>query len=82
MSLISEEDYVEMEKNADCRHEYVDGYIYAMAGSSRPHNKIALNIGVILHQQVKGTPYGVYMSDNNSLPQQKDKRGFGFASSE
>jgi len=41
----------------------VNGYIYAMAGGSRSHNKIALNIGFALHSQVKGTSCDVYMRD-------------------
>jgi len=61
--LLSEDDYLEMEEVSKIRHEYVDGYIYAMAGGSRSHNKIAMNIGSALHQYVKGTACDVYMSD-------------------
>lgn len=63
MSLISEEDYLKMEENAAIRHEYVDGYIYAMAGGSKSHNKISGNLYAALHQQIKGSPSDVYMSD-------------------
>lgn len=63
MPLISEQDYLTMEQNAELRHEYVDGYIYAMAGGSRSHNKVSGNIYSALHQQIKGTPCDVYMSD-------------------
>lgn len=61
--LISEQAYLEMEQISKIRHEYVDGHVYAMTGSSLAHNKIAMNIGSALHQQVKGTPCDVYMSD-------------------
>ena len=61
--LLSEDDYLEMEKVSKIRHEYVEGTIYAMAGGSRSHNKIAMNIGSALHQHVKGTGCDVYMSD-------------------
>ena len=61
--LLSEDDYLEMERVSKIRHEYVEGTIYAMAGGSRSHNKIAMNIGSALHQHVKGTACDVYMSD-------------------
>ena len=46
---ISREDYLEGEKFAQCRHEYVDGYLYAMAGASDDHDRIAENIFTVLH---------------------------------
>ena len=61
--LISEEDYLAMEAVGSMRYEYVDGYIYAMAGGTKSHNKISMNIGVALHQQVKGTACDVFLSD-------------------
>jgi Uma2 family endonuclease len=63
MVLLSEEDYLEMEQQATVRHEYVAGYIYAMTGGSRTHNKIGGNLYAALHQQVKGTACDVYMND-------------------
>ena len=61
---ITEQAYLEGEKTAEFRHEYVDGQIYAMAGTSRRHNRIALNI--VRHlplQRQDGTPCDVYSSD-------------------
>ena len=43
-NCISENDYLEGEKSSETRHEYVDGQVYAMAGSSKRHNRIAGNI--------------------------------------
>ncbi len=40
---ISEQDYLDGEKFSDIRHEYVDGQVFAMAGSSKRHNRIAGN---------------------------------------
>jgi len=61
--LISEEDYLAMEATSSIRHEYVDGYIYAMAGGTRAHSEIAINIGAALHQQIKNTPCKIYLND-------------------
>ena len=63
LPFISDEDYLKMEENTATRHEYVDGYIYAMAGGSKSHNKISGNLYAALHQQIKGTACDVYMSD-------------------
>jgi Uma2 family endonuclease len=43
-NLISVDDYLEGEKRATVRHEYLYGHVYAMAGASRDHNVIAGNI--------------------------------------
>ena len=40
---LSVEDYLEMEKTATVRHEYVAGEVYAMTGATRRHNRIAGN---------------------------------------
>jgi len=45
--LISPDEYLEGERLAEVRHEYVDGRVYAMAGTSDDHNRIAVpGIGV------------------------------------
>ena len=41
---ISIEDYLEGEKVSPVKHEYIDGEIYAMAGTSKSHNRIIKNI--------------------------------------
>ncbi len=42
--LISVEDYLEGEKKASCKHEFIHGKVYAMAGASEAHNRIAGNV--------------------------------------
>ena len=50
------EEYFEIEKNSDIKHEYVFGEIFAMAGASPNHNRIAGSIHTQLDQQlVEGT---------------------------
>jgi Uma2 family endonuclease len=43
LEYLSVEDYLEGEKDSPTRHEYVDGQVYAMAGASDRHNRIAGN---------------------------------------
>ena len=60
---VSIEDYLSGEPYADLKHEYIDGQVYAMAGASERHNRIALNIAVQLRNATRGTPCGAFMSD-------------------
>ncbi|HEV2129193.1 MAG TPA: Uma2 family endonuclease [Thermomicrobiales bacterium] len=61
---VSVETYLELEKDADVRHdECVGGRLYAMTGTSRRHNTIAFNIARKLADAAEGTPCRVYMSD-------------------
>jgi Uma2 family endonuclease len=41
---ISEKEYLEGELISEIKHEYIDGYIYAMAGASENHDLISGNI--------------------------------------
>lgn len=61
--LISPTDYLEGEKVAKLRHEYVDGAVYAMSGSSKAHNLIAGNLVALLHGHLRGTLCRVFSSD-------------------
>jgi Uma2 family endonuclease len=40
---MSVEQWREMERTSDVKHEYIDGYVYAMAGGSEAHARIAIN---------------------------------------
>ncbi|MBF6594899.1 MAG: Uma2 family endonuclease [Thermaceae bacterium] len=45
---LSPEEYLEWEHGQATRHEYVNGYVYAMSGVSRRHSRITMNIAVTL----------------------------------
>jgi Uma2 family endonuclease len=61
--ILSVEDYLVGEKDSPIRHEYVDGYIYAMAGASDRHNRASLNIASRLNEHLVNNPCEVFMSD-------------------
>lgn len=48
------EQYLEWERQADERSEFVDGEIYAMAAESGAHADISMNLAVLLGTQLKG----------------------------
>src|ERR1044072_7692049 len=57
------EDYFFVEVGSPIKHEYLDGEIYAMAGGSRTHARIALNIAAALRDALSGTPCEAFTSD-------------------
>lgn len=59
---LTELEYLEGEQDSLVKHEYVNGQAFAMAGSSRRHNRIALNIVKALDQKNKNQ-CEVYASD-------------------
>lgn len=63
LTYLTEEDYLAFEMNADVRHEYVDGQIYAMAGAGERHNRINLNVGFHLRAAARGGHCGVFVND-------------------
>ena len=63
LPYIQEDEYLAQELTANERHEYVDGKIYLMAGSSKRHNRIALNIASYFNQLTRDSNCQVYASD-------------------
>lgn len=41
---MSPEEYLEFERNAEFKNEYIDGEVVAMTGGTRRHNRISINI--------------------------------------
>jgi Uma2 family endonuclease len=67
LTRFTPEHYLALERKADCRSEYYDGFITAMAGASREHNLIALNLGGEIRSQLKNRACEVYRSDMRIL---------------
>ena len=61
--LISIEEYLEGERLSEVRHEYVAGYVYAMAGASDDHNRIAGNIFGELRERLRGKRCEPFIND-------------------
>jgi Uma2 family endonuclease len=54
--LYTVEQYLEMERASKERREYIDGYVYKMAGESTEHSTINANVIAILVAQLRGKP--------------------------
>jgi Uma2 family endonuclease len=60
---ITVSEYLFGESRAERKHEYVEGVIYAMAGATINHNRIATNATVALGIQLRGKRCEVFNSD-------------------
>ncbi len=56
-------EYLAMEREANAKSEYLDGEIYAMAGASRRHNLISLNVAGELRGRLRDRSCEVYAHD-------------------
>ena len=61
--LISVRDYLAGERSARRKHEYVDGVVYAMAGGTVQHSRVASNATGTLHAQLRGHQCQTFNSD-------------------
>ena len=59
----SESDYLDFESLAKDKHEYVAGQIFAMAGASERHNRIAGNVFFHLRLATRGHSCRAFMAD-------------------
>jgi Uma2 family endonuclease len=62
-TFISPEQYLEAERRAETKSEYLAGQVFAMGGASERHNLIVANLVAAIHAQLKGRPCRVYPSD-------------------
>jgi hypothetical protein len=61
--LYTDEEYLTFEREAEEKHELIDGEIVAMAGASRRHNLIGTNTTVALGVQLRGKGCELYAND-------------------
>jgi len=61
--FFTEQEYLEMEKCSEIKHEYFDGEIFAMAGTSKNHQLLTGNVFAEIRNHLKGTPCLTFSSD-------------------
>jgi len=62
-AFLTEEEYIEQERNAPLKSEYYRGEVFAMAGAKRKHNAIVTALVAGLYPILKDNPCEVYPSD-------------------
>jgi len=60
---VSPEEYLQLERAAEERHEYLNGEIVARSGLTQEHSLIAVNIGSELRSELRHQPCEVFGSD-------------------
>jgi Uma2 family endonuclease len=56
-------EYLALERGSEVKHEYVNGQVYAMAGGTPDHGRLAMNVGRLLGAALAGKPCAVFSSD-------------------
>jgi Uma2 family endonuclease len=62
-SRLTAQQYLEIERRAEYKSEFLNGEMFAMSGASRAHHLITGNVSSSLHVQLRGRPYETYASD-------------------
>jgi Uma2 family endonuclease len=60
---LSEAEYLEIERRAEIKSEFLGGEMFAMSGGTRGHSLIAINLAGELRSLLKGRPCVPYNSD-------------------
>jgi Uma2 family endonuclease len=61
--IFSADDYLAWEATQLERHEYLDGEVFAMAGTEDRHVTVTMNLIFALRQHLSGGPFRTYMVD-------------------
>jgi len=61
--FLSPEEYLQQEAQSSIKHEYINGQVYSMAGTTDSHNTIALNLASLIRNHLRGTDCRVYFAD-------------------
>ncbi|HEY0349211.1 MAG TPA: Uma2 family endonuclease [Pyrinomonadaceae bacterium] len=56
LPAITAEQYLELERTSEIRHEFLDGLVYAMAGESPDHSTICFNLASAIGAQIRDKP--------------------------
>ncbi|MFM8333247.1 MAG: Uma2 family endonuclease [Candidatus Methylumidiphilus sp.] len=63
IAFVSAESYLQDELNSPIKHQYIDGQVYAMAGASRNHERIAGNVYRKMGNHLEGRSCEAFASD-------------------
>jgi len=61
--FLTVEDYLAGEEASPLKHEYINGAVYAMAGTSREHHDIAQNLYRAFHARLRGGPCRAHVAE-------------------
>jgi Uma2 family endonuclease len=56
-------DYVAAESTSECKHEWLDGEVFAMAGNTPEHAALAMSVGAELRAALRDRPCRVFSAD-------------------
>jgi len=56
MPIFEPKEYLALERSTETRHEYLDGFVYAMAGESPEHSTICFNLSGLVYVQLLDSP--------------------------
>ena len=62
-NFISPEQYLEMERAAEIKHEYYNGEVFTMSGASLNHNIVVSSVNTIVLPKLKGKSCNMFGSD-------------------
>jgi Uma2 family endonuclease len=62
-SLLTPEQYLEIERKAPYKSEYLNGEVFAMSGASEEHNLLTVNLTLALGPQIRTQGCRLYVSD-------------------
>jgi Uma2 family endonuclease len=68
---ITIEEYLAGELASEIKHEYEDGYVYAMSGTSKKHDRICQNLARKLGNHLENIPCDVYSNVKAHVSQTK-----------
>ena len=57
------DEWRELERQSEVKHEYIDGQVYAMAGGTLDHSFVAVNVVALLNRALGRGPCRAYNSD-------------------
>lgn len=60
VSRLTADENLRIERDAEQRHEYLDGELVAMAGGSRAHNLLATRVARLLGNHLEGSPCQIF----------------------